>query len=373
MAEGSDGRDKKHAPSDRRLRQAAERGDVARSTDLPKAAAIVLVTTIGLSAAASAGDRFDSICATALALAGSGEISLASTISQSFIIGTAPLLVLIGVLSIIVGILFGGWTFSVVALMPNFSKLSPAQGLGQLFSVSGLTETLKSLAKFLIIGGVGALTILGDRDAFAGLAAPVQSSTGMMVALSLHILVVICVAIIGIAAVDVGVQLWLHRRRHRMSDQELRDEMKEVVGNPLIRQRQRAVARRMARSRQMRKLPEASVVITNPTHVAVAIRFRRQVDTAPVLLAKGAGHLATDIIARARAYGIPIIEAPPLARAIYRHVEPDDPIPVALYRACAEVLAYVWRLQQWRASREARQKPALPKISHFDTGHRTGA
>ena len=98
-----------------------------------------------------------------------------------------------------------------------------------------------------------------------------------------------------------------------LSDQELRDEMKEVVGNPLIRQRQRAVARRMARSRQMRKLPEASVVITNPTHVAVAIRFRRQVDTAPVLLAKGAGHLATDIIARARSYGIPIIEAPPLA------------------------------------------------------------
>ena len=371
MAEGSDDQDKKHAPSERRLRQAAERGDVARSTDLPKAAAIILATTIGLNAAASVGERFDVTCAAALALAGTGEVSLASVWSERLIIQTAPLLVLIGGLSALVGILFGGWTFSVSSLMPDFSKLSPSQGLGHLFSVSGTTDTLKSVAKFLVIGGVGGVMILDNMDAFAALAAPVQSSVGAMVALCLHILVVICMAILGIAAVDVGVQFWLHRRRHRMSDQELRDEMKEVVGNPQVRQRQRAIARRMARSRQMRRLPEASVVITNPTHFAVAIRFRRGVDTAPILLAKGIGLLATDIIKQARGYGIPIVEAPPLARAIYRYVEPDDPIPVALYRACAEVLAYVWRLQQWRASRDARQKPSMPKISSFEIGPRT--
>ena len=371
MAEGSDGQDKKHAPSERRLRQAAERGDVARSTDLPKAAAIVLVTMIGLNAAASAGARFEAISAAALALAGSGDISLASVSSQSFIIATAPLLVLIGSLSTLVGILFGGWTFSAVALMPDFSKLSPSHGLGQLFSVSGMTDTLKSLAKFIIIGGVGGSMILSNRDAFVALGAPVQSSVGVMVALCLHILVAICVAILGLSGVDVGVQLWLYRRRHRMSDQELRDEMKEVVGNPQVRQRQRAIARRMARSRQMRQVPEASVVITNPTHFAVAIRFRRGVDAAPVLLAKGVGLLATEIIKQARSHGIPIVEAPPLARAIYRFVEPDDPIPVVLYRACAEILAYVWRLQQWRASRDARQKPAFPKISSFEIGPRT--
>jgi flagellar biosynthetic protein FlhB len=372
MAEGSDGQDKKHAPSERRLRQAAERGDVARSTDLPKAAAIILATTIGLNAAASVGGHFESICATALALAGTGEVSLASVSSQSFIIATAPLLILIGALSALVGILFGGWTFSMTALVPDFSKLSPSHGLGQLFSVSGMTDTLKSLAKFLVIGGVGGVMILNHRAAFASLAAPAQSSVGAMVALCLHILVAVCVAIVGIAAVDVGVQFWLYRRRHRMSDQEVRDEMKEVVGNPQVRQRQRAIARRMARSRQMRRLPEASVVITNPSHFAVAIRFRRGVDAAPVLLAKGVGFLATEIIRQARSHGIPIVEAPPLARAIYRHVEPDDPIPVALYRACAEILAYVWRLQQWRASREARQKPAFPKISSFAIGNRTG-
>jgi len=371
MAEESDGQDKKHAPSERRLRQAAERGDVARSTDLPKAAAIVLATTIGLNAAASFGERFELVCATALALAGSGQISLASVSSQGFMVETAPLLLLIGALSALVGILFGGWTFSASALMPDFSKLSPSHGLGQLFSVSGVTDTLKSLAKFLVIGGVGGLLMLSNRDAFAALAAPALSPVGAMAALCLHILVGVCVAIVAIAGVDVGVQFWLHRRRHRMSDQEIRDEMKEVVGNPQVRQRQRAIARRMARSRQMRRVPEASVIITNPTHFAVAIRFRRGVDAAPILLAKGAGLLAADIISQAQGHGIPIVEAPPLARAIYRHVEPDDAIPVVLYRACAEVLAYVWRLQQWRAARDARQKPILPKISSFEIGPRT--
>ena len=371
MAEEADGQDKKHAPSERRLRQAAERGDVARSTDLPKAAAIVLVTTIGLNAAASVGERFQVIVATALALAGTGKVALASMSAEGFFVETAPLLVLIAALSALVGILFGGWTFSVTALMPDFSKLAPSHGLGQLLSVSSLTDTVKSMAKFLVIGSVGGWMILSNRAAFAALAATAQSSIGVMVALCLHILTVICVAIVGIAGIDMAVQFWLHRRRHRMSDQELREEMKEVVGNPQVRQRQRAIARRMARSRQMRRLPEASVVITNPTHFAVAIRFRRGIDAAPILLAKGVGFLAADIIRQARGYGIPIVEAPPLARAIYRFVEPDDLIPVALYRACAEILAYVWRLQQWRASRNTRQKPVFPKISSFEIGSRT--
>jgi flagellar biosynthetic protein FlhB len=368
MAEDSDGQDKRHAPTEHRLRQAAERGDVARSTDLPKAAAIILATTIGLTAAAAIGTRLDLVFAAALAQAGTGRLSLAADWAGRFTSQTAPLLALIAALSVTVSVLFGGWTFSVESLMPDFSKFSPSHGLGDLFSASGMTETLKSLAKFLIIGGVGGWSIYTSAADFSALAAPVSSGSGAMIALCLHILVGICIAITGVAGVDVALQFWLHRRRHRMSDQDMREEMKEAVGNPQVRQRQRAAARRMARSRQMRRLPEASVVITNPTHVAVAIRFRRGVDAAPVLLAKGAGHLAREIISRARGYGIPIVEAPPLARAVYRFVEPDDHVPVALYRACAEVLAYVWRLQLWRSSRDARQKPEFPKISHFEIG-----
>jgi flagellar biosynthetic protein FlhB len=140
--------------------------------------------------------------------------------------------------------------------------------------------------------------------------------------------------------------------------------MKEAVGNPQVRQRQRAIARRMARSRQMRRIPEASVVVTNPTHFAVAIRYRRGTDGAPLLLAKGVGLLAQEIVATARGLGIPVVESPPLARAVYRYVEPGDHVPVALYRACAEVLAYVWRMQQWRATGGPR--PAPPKPAKID-------
>jgi len=118
----------------------------------------------------------------------------------------------------------------------------------------------------------------------------------------------------------------------------------------------------------MQRIPEASVVVTNPTHFAVALRFRRGQDAVPVLLAKGADLLALDIISKARGYGIPIVEAPPLARAVYRYVEPDEHIPVALYRACAEVLAYVWRLQQWRAQRGEGEKPRPPRLGEIDMG-----
>jgi flagellar biosynthetic protein FlhB len=151
-----------------------------------------------------------------------------------------------------------------------------------------------------------------------------------------------------------------------MSDEEIREEMKEAVGNPQVKQRQRAAARRMARARQMRRVPEASVVVTNPTHIAVALRFRKGSDAAPILLAKGVDLMAAEIVSKARGLGIPIVEAPPLARAVFRYVEPDDYIPVALYRACAEVLAYVWRLQTWRSTRHAAPKPPPPRLAEIE-------
>jgi flagellar biosynthetic protein FlhB len=151
-----------------------------------------------------------------------------------------------------------------------------------------------------------------------------------------------------------------------MSDHEIREEMKDSAGNPHVKSRQRMLARKMARARQMSKIPEASVIITNPTHYACAIRYRRGADRAPMLLAKGVGLLAEEIIAKGRGLGIPIVEAPPLARTVYRHVEPGEYVPVALYRACAEVLAYVWRMQRWRAQGGARPKPPQAKEGEIE-------
>lgn len=368
MAESGSDDDRKHAPTERRLRQAAERGELARSVDLPRAAVIILVVTAALNLSAMVGDEIRFVVQAALSQAGSGDMTLARDWAEGVMIHLLPVLGLIAGLSLLAGGLLGGWTFSFLALMPKFEKIFSFAGLGELFAVSGLTETAKSVVKFLAIGVVAGLTLRLDRDTFLALATFRQGVGTAVVATCLQVLTNIAVVVGIIAAADVALQFWLFRRRHRMTDQEMRDEMKEAVGNPHIKQRQRAAARRMARSRQMRSLPEASVVVTNPTHFAVALRFRRNQDAAPVLLAKGADLLALEIVSKARSYGIPIVEAPPLARAVYRYVEPEEHIPVALYRACAEILAYVWRLQQWRAQQGEGEKPRPPRIGEIDMG-----
>jgi flagellar biosynthesis protein FlhB len=360
MAEG-DGQEKHHAPTERRLRQAAEQGQVRRSADLPKAAVIIMVTTLGLGAAAGLGARFEDIVAESLAQAGGASPGIAMAWAGSVIALLTPLMLLIAALSIGSSFFSGGWILSFQPLMPDLSKLSPASGMGEMFSLHNLTETLKSIAKFVVFGGVGGTIIYLRAPDFAALSAMAGPSGSTLLSLCLQVLGGICIAIFVLACADVGLQFWLHRQKLRMTDEEIRNEMKEAVGNPHVRQRQRAIARRMARARQMRRIPEASVVVTNPTHFAVAIRYRRGADLAPMLLAKGVGLMAEEIISRARGHGIPIVEAPPLARAVYRHVEPGDHVPVALYRACAEVLAYIWRMQQWRTSGGARPKPPNPR------------
>jgi flagellar biosynthesis protein FlhB len=366
MAEGDDGQDKRHAPTERRLRQAAEKGQVNRSADLPRAAAVVLAVTIGLSAAAGIGYQLTNFVTACLAQVGTSAPAIGMRWSNYLIAEMLPVLGLIAALSIGASFFSGGWVLSFQPLQPDFSKFLPSHGLGQIFSKSGFSETLKSILKFIIIGGVGGYMILARAPDFVALAMMPSPNGTLLVSLCLQILGGICVAIVVLAAADVGLQYWLHRQKLRMTDTEMRNEMKEAVGNPQVRQRQRAIARRMARSRQMRRIPEASVVVTNPTHFAVAIRYRRGTDIAPMLLAKGVGLLAEEIISKARGHGIPVVEAPPLARAVYRHVEPGEHVPVALYRACAEVLAYVWKMQQWRSA--GGQKPTPPKVQNLEGG-----
>jgi flagellar biosynthesis protein FlhB len=361
MAEGDD-QDKRHAPTERRLREAAERGDVGRSEDLPKAAVIVIITLLALSAAVGIGAHLEDFFAAWLGSAGTVPVAAAGAWAGTLVVEIGPLLVLIAAIGAVATFATGGWVLSLSQLQPDFSKMMPSHGLGQLFSKSGMTDTAKALLKFIIIGGVGGDMIYTRAPQFAALEASTNPSAGPVIALCLQVITAICVAITLLAAGDMGLQYWLHRQKLRMSDADMRNEMKDVVGNPHVRNRQRMLARKMARARQMKRIPEASVIVTNPTHFAVAIRYRRGVDQAPLLLAKGVGMLAAEIISRGRALGIPVIEAPPLARAVYRHVEPGDHVPVALYRACAEVLAYVWKMQRWRA--QGGMRPTPPKVQH---------
>lgn len=365
MAEGA-GDDKRHAPTEKRLRQAAEQGNVHRSADLPKAAVVVIVTTLALSAAAGIGLRLEDYCAAWLSQVGTAPIAAAKGWSQTMIFEIGPLLGLIAVLAVASSFASGGWVFALGSLKPDLSKLMPAHGLGQLFSKSGMAETGKAVLKFIIIGGAGAEIIYRHEPDFAALAGLNQPVAGPVMALSLNVIGTICVAITLLAGADMGLQYWLHRQKLMMSDNEIRDEMKETGGNPHVRSRQRMIARKLARARQMHRVQEASVIVTNPTHYAVAIRYRRGSDRAPMLLAKGVGLLAAEIISRGRGHGIPIVEAPPLARAVYRHVEPGEHVPVALYRACAEVLAYVWKMQRWRSTGGTRPTPPKAQDGEID-------
>ncbi len=359
MAEGS-GEEKRHAPSQRRLRQAAERGDAARSVDLPKAAVVVGMTALALGAAAGLGAQVQAYCAAWLSEVGTAPVAAAAGWAGALAALFGPLLFLIAAIAFIGSLLLGGWVFSLGLLKPDLSKLLPSHGLGQIISQTGMTDTAKAFLKFLLIGGVGAMLIVAHGAQFAALAGTAHAHAGPVVALVLRILASIALVLCVLAAGDAGLQFWLHRKKLRMTDNEVRDEMKDAAGNPHVRSRQRMLARKLARARQMHRIVEASVIVTNPTHFAVAIRYRRGVDRAPLLLAKGAGLLAQEILSRGRALGIPVVEAPPLARAVYRHVEPDEPIPVALYRACAEVLAYVWKMQRWRA--QGGPRPMVPKV-----------
>lgn len=358
MAEGSSG-EKKHAPTERRLRQASERGDVQRSQELPKAAVITFAILGALYAAIALGNRFMTLFAAGLNSAGTSTISIARFWTSSTFDLFFPLLALIGVISFIGSVISGGWVFAINLLLPDFSKMMPQSGLKQIFSGDGAIEHLKSIFKFVTIGGVGGAAIFMMRPDFVSMSAVSLPQPGMLLEKGLHVLVLISFVLVALGGADFGLKIWQHRQKLRMTDEDVRQEMKESVGNPHVKSRQRAMARRMARARQMKRIPEASVVVTNPTHYACAIRYQRGVDKAPILLAKGVGLMAEEIISRARGFGIPVVEFPPLARAIFRYVEPDDHVPIALYRACAEVLAYVWKLQKWRA--QGGEKPRPPK------------
>ena len=365
MAEEGAG-EKRHAPTERRLAQAAERGDVRRSQELPKAAAITAVTLLALGGAAGLGSRLLALFAASLDQAGTAPLSAASNLAGCVFTVLFPLLALIAAIAFAGSIISGGWVFALRLLQPDVSKLMPQSGLGQIVSGHGFAEHGKSILKFLAIGGAGGLAIMARQAQFAVLAVLPIPVPGALLGIALQTLIVICVVLALLAGGDLALQIWLHRQKHRMSDADIREEMKDAAGNPHVKSRQRAMARKLARARQMQRIPEASVIVTNPTHYACAIRYRRGGDRAPLLLAKGVGLLAEEIITRARAHGIPVVQSPPLARAIYRHVEPDEPVPAALYRACAEVLAYVWRLQRWRSQGGAKPLPPRPQEGEIE-------
>ncbi len=232
------------------------------------------------------------------------------------------------------------------ALAPKWERIHPVEGFKRLFSLPSLVELLKSVSKIALIAVVAWLVIDGEKERVLLLAGQqVESISRELVALSRSLVTKTILALLALAVLDFLFQRWETERQLRMTREELKEELKQTEGDPWVKSRIRQIQRAMAQRRMMAEVPKADVVITNPKHFAVALKYEMGEMPAPQVLAKGADFLAQKIRALAEAHGVPVVENPPLAQTLYREVEVGDYVPAELYQAVAEVLAYVYRLK----------------------------
>jgi flagellar biosynthetic protein FlhB len=274
--------------------------------------------------------------------------SMFASLSWEALLLAAPVFLLTIVAAVATPFALGGWTFAPQALSPNFSRMDPVKGVQRMFSWHSLGELVKAILKSLLIGGVVIWIIRHEQDQLFALVMqsvePALASFGRMIVFAMLGLVA---GLAIIAAIDVPFQLWRYYAGLRMTKEEVRQEMKELEGDPYLKARIRSQQREIARRRMMAEVPKADVVVTNPTHYAVALKYDREKMGAPQVVAKGMSLVAQKIRDLATENKVPVVEAPPLARALYRHTDIGEQVPVALYTAVAEILAYVYQLNQF--------------------------
>ena len=364
MAEDSD-LERTEPASQRRIQQAREKGQVPRSRELATFAVLVAagggLTLLGsglmhsLSDLMRLGLQLDRSTAFDTAM----MMARLQQSSQDILVAFFPFMLVMVVAALAAPMMLSGWLFSVEALQPNFGRLSPLKGIARMFSWHSLAELGKAIAKSALIGGVAAWIIWGERDALLALATqPLDVALANLGALAAFTFLVIAGSMILLVAIDVPLQLWQHSSQLKMSREELRQEAKETEGDPQIKARIRALQREAARRRMMAEVPKADVIVTNPTHYAVALRYQDTKMRAPQVVAKGSQLVAARIRELGLEHNIPIVQTPPLARALYRHAELGEEIPAALYTAVAEVLAYIYQLRRYRT--EGGQPPQMP-------------
>jgi len=369
MAESEQGGERTEEPSQRRLDQARERGQIPRSRELTTFATMIggsaTLMAIGVPLAGclreimrkSLGFDTQGLNDPRSMGAAFGEAVTSAMLAVSPIFG-----VLIGVV-ILASIVLGGWNFSPAAMIPDFTRMSPLAGIQRLFGLHGFTELGKALLKCLVIGGVCAGVV-------SHLFAPVMSlglmSPGAALTRGAHLIgwafVWLSASLVLIALVDVPLQLYQFKRTMRMTRQELRDEAKESDGRPETKQRIRQMQQQLARRRMMHKVPTADVVIVNPTHFAVALKYDPLNMRAPRVLAKGTDLVAANIRKIAEEHRVPVFEAPKLARALFKSTDLNEEIPAGLYVAVAQVLSYVFRIRTLSPTLAARMSRPDPKV-----------
>jgi flagellar biosynthetic protein FlhB len=354
MAEESD-LEKTEAASPRRLEKAREEGQVPRSREL----STFLVLATGVATLWGGGayiyGTLDGIMRHALGFDPNVSRDTAAMLTGAAesgwhgLLALLPVLCLLAVAGIFASLALGGLVWSGKPLEFNLGKLNPIKGFGRMFSWQTVVELVKAVCKALVVGGVAAAAIWRYHDQMVG---TMHASPGEGLTAMLNIIAICCAMTVGalllIALMDVPWQIFSHAKKLRMSKEDIRQEYKESEGDPMLKARIRQMQRQMARRRMMAEVPKADVVVTNPTHFAVALRYSEGDMAAPRVVAKGMGEIAARIRELAQENRVPMLEAPPLARALYRHVELGQEIPAALYTAVAEVLAWVFQLRAWR-------------------------
>jgi flagellar biosynthetic protein FlhB len=348
----ADSQDRNVPASHRRITKAREDGQVARSRDLAHllpmaagAAALVVLAPMATHAAGqllSAGLRFD---ANAVA---TPQVMLQSLSQQGqrLLAVLLPLGVGLVVAAVAAAVLSGGWNFSWKPLAPKFSKLDPLSGLGRMFSKAHLGDTLKASLLALVLAVIGGLVMSRSLARFHdALAMPLPAALSHTAQSVLWGVWWLLLPLAAFAAVDVPLQRHLWMKRLMMSREEAKQEMKELEGNLEVKAKVKARMREMANRRMLANVPKADLVVMNPTHYAVALRYDDATMAAPRVLAKGADLMAMRIRDTARDAKVPVLRSPPLARALYAHVEIDREVPAALFAAVAQVLAYVYQLR----------------------------
>lgn len=376
MAENENGQEKTEEPSLKRLQDAREKGDVPRSRELATVAVfgagVASLLAMGGSVTARAQDWMRSALSPDMAMLESPQTMFGYTgeLLLGFMWILAPLLVATLLACFLAPAVMGGFNFASKGLVPDLKKLDPMAGLKRIYGPEGLAELVKSLLRVLLVGGAATLFLWPAMPRLgAMLHQPLEQAAAGGMKFALWMLMATTAAMLLVALVDAPYQRWNWRRKLMMTRQELREEMKESEGRPEVKGRIRQLQHEMSQRRMMEDLPTADVVVVNPTHYAVALKYDGDAMRAPRVIAKGIDEMALRIREVAGQHRITLVEAPPLARVLYREADIGQEIPVKLYAAVAQVLSYVYQLRTWRAGTPQPQLAAL-EVDEGDAGGR---
>ncbi|MEM8816989.1 MAG: flagellar biosynthesis protein FlhB [Pseudomonadota bacterium] len=356
-------------PTQKRRDDARKKGDVPRSRELTMTGVMLSGAAALLLFSGSMGGRMTEAFTRALSV--ERELlfdpqylpTAFAVLGGEMLIGFVPLAIVLLAAVFLSAASIGGWSMSIEAVRPKFERISPVKGIKRIFSANSLNELIKALAKFVLVGAIAVGWLWWSVEELLALGnEAIQSAIPHALKMCGISLLVVSCGLIVIAAADVPFQLWQHQKKLRMTKQQVKEELKETEGRPEVKSRIRQLQQQVATRRMMQELPTADVVITNPTHFAVALKYDDDSMAAPRVIAKGQDLLAARIREVAAEHHVPLFSAPPLARVLYRTTEIGDEIPARLYTAVAQVLAYLLQIGQARAPGQRPPEPPVPEI-----------